>query len=172
MKIDIYQFISSARQPSGGRLSGLVWWPFAIALIVCSNAAYSQTTYTFNYTGNTQTINLQAGSYSIECWGADGGKGFYSTTTNNRYGGKGGYSKGVITLSSASLVNIYVGGKGQDRDGIIIMASGGWNGGANSASFVTRGGGGGGGGTDIRIGGNSFADRVIVAGGGGGGIGS
>ena len=45
------------------------------------------------YTGNKVSITLPAGRYCLECWGAQGG---YRSSTE--YGGKGGYSKGILTL--------------------------------------------------------------------------
>src|ERR1051325_4548747 len=100
MKRKIYKLSSSARQPSGGRLSGLVWWPFAFALTVFWGTANAQTTYTFNYTGGQQTLNLSAGIYSIAMWGADGGN------SNNSRAGIGGYSSGTLTLASPTTVYI------------------------------------------------------------------
>ena len=138
----------------------------AIALTVFATTANAQATYTFNYTGSTQTLNLQAGSYDIEIWGADGG-GTTGTNINAaivKLGGKGGYAKGTLTVSAPSTASIYVGGKGSTEG---LYALGGFNGGGNSGGGSTGVCGGGGGASDIRVGGNTFADRKIVAGGGG-----
>ena len=104
---------------------------------------------TFAYTGAYQTFTApRTGTYTLEVWGAQGG--------NDRLGaqgGRGGYSKGDITLSSGTVVWVYVGGQGTD-------------GGPNcSSSWESTGGGGG---TDIRPASGDFASRYIVAGGGGG----
>jgi hypothetical protein len=157
MKRKIYKLLSSTKQGF-----------FALALTVFSGIAYSQTTYTFNYTGSTQTIILQAGSYSIECWGGDGG-GTTGTNANAavlKLGGKGGYAKGTLTLSAATTASVYVGGKGNTEG---LNVPGGFNGGGNSGGGTGPSGvcGSGGGASDVRVGGNAFSDRKIVAGGGG-----
>lgn len=107
----------------------------------------------FNYTGSTQSKTLKPGTYTIECWGGQGGS--YSSYI----GGYGGYSKGTITLTEATTVYIFVGGAGSSSS-----TTAGFNGGGTGISS----GRGGGGATDVRIGQNSLYSRVIVAGGGGG----
>ncbi len=136
MKSKIYKLVSSAKRGF-----------FALALTVFSGTIYSQTTYTFNYTGSTQTISLPAGNYSIECWGADGGNANNGTTSTS--GGKGGYSSGIYTNTSTATFNVYVGGHG---------------GNASGASNV---GGGGGGMSDVVPASNTTL--IIIAAGGGGG---
>ena len=106
----------------------------------------------FSYTGAVQNTTLKAGTYKIECWGAQGG--YRSNTT---YGGKGGYSVGELTLSQNTNIYVYVGGAGNTGG-----TSGGFNGGGMRATYA-----GGGGGSDVRIGTDSLYARVIVAGGGG-----
>ena len=107
----------------------------------------------FNYTGSTQSKTLKPGTYTIECWGGQGGS--YSSYI----GGYGGYSKGTITLTEATTVYISVGGAGSSSS-----TTAGFNGGGTGISS----GRGGGGATDVRISQNSLYSRVIVAGGGGG----
>src|ERR1044072_4527832 len=68
---------------------------FALALAVSSGTSYSQTTYTFNYTGSVQTITLLPGNYEINCWGADGGAGGTASALTGT-GGIGGYSQGLL----------------------------------------------------------------------------
>lgn len=108
----------------------------------------------FNYTGSTQSKTLKPGTYTIECWGGQGGtySGYY-------IGGYGGYSKGTITLTKTTTVYVSVGGAGSSSS-----TAAGFNGGGTGISS----GRGGGGATDVRIGQNSLYSRVIVAGGGGG----
>lgn len=109
-------------------------------------------TYDFSYKGSVQTFTApDAGTYELEVWGAQGG----SYTGGN--GGKGGYSKGSVTLSKGETINLYVGGT-------TTNSNGGWNGGGTT-SGVAKGGGGA---TDVRKGGTSLSNRIIVAGGGGG----
>lgn len=107
----------------------------------------------FNYTGSVQSKTLKPGTYTIECWGGQGG------TYSSYIGGYGGYSKGTITLTKVTTVYISVGGAGSSSS-----TAAGFNGGGTGISS----GRGGGGATDVRIGQNSLYSRVIVAGGGGG----
>ncbi len=120
-------------------------------------------TMVFAYTGGKQEVTLQPGTYTFECWGAQGGS-YNSTYT----GGKGGYATGTITLTSSTKLYVYVGGQGS-------QTAGGYNGGGKggvSAYASSYNGLGGGGGTDIRISTDSLNHRCIVAGGGGGATGS
>lgn len=107
----------------------------------------------FNYTGSVQSKTLKPGTYTIECWGGQGG------TYSSYIGGYGGYSKGTITLAKTTTVYVSVGGAGSSSS-----TAAGFNGGGTGISS----GRGGGGATDVRIGQNSLYSRVIVAGGGGG----
>ena len=117
----------------------------------------------FDYTGKVQTVSLPAGKYKLEVWGAQGG-----AAPNNGYqGGKGGYSVGILTLSSLTTLNVYVGEQGGPCGNGGGCAPSIFNGGGPAL----RWGGGGGGATDIRVAGTSLYHRVIVAGGGGGGYG-
>lgn len=127
----------------------------------------------YSYTGNYQEVELPAGTYKLQCWGAQGGSnGTYSTYgITAKAGGKGGYSEGVLTLSQKTTVRVYVGGQGSS-------SSGGYNGGGSTTgtSQYNSGGtlgyskmGGGGGATDIRLSDGSLYSRMIVAGGGSGG---
>ena len=126
----------------------------------------------FKYTGKVQEfIAPKTGSYTLECWGAQGGS--YSTSY---LGGLGGYSKGTINLTKGTKLFIYVGGQPDTNTSTSASSSykveGGFNGGGSSKTYSYSGtttiGQGGGGATDIRIGTNSFYARVIVAGGGAG----
>lgn len=108
---------------------------------------------------------LETGVYSLEVWGAEGGK-----RDGTGVGGKGGYSYGEASLSKFDLLYVTVGGKG-DAVGRGYNGGGvaGWNGYFNPVLY-----GFGGGGTDIRYYANSeifnsesLNSRIIVAGGGG-----
>lgn len=107
----------------------------------------------FDYTGSVQSKTLKPGTYTLECWGGQGG------TYSSYIGGYGGYSKGTITLAKTTTVYVSVGGAGSSSS-----TTAGFNGGGTGISS----GRGGGGATDVRIGQNSLYSRVIVAGGGGG----
>ena len=122
----------------------------------------------FNYTGAVQSVTLPKGTYTLECWGAQGGYSSSNSGIDVGMGGKGGYSVGTITLDKKTPIYIYAGGVGSiSGNG---KADGGFpNGGSSWASDTSEGAGGGGGSSDIRIGTDSLYARVIVAGGGGGG---
>jgi hypothetical protein len=101
-------------------------------------------------------------SISVDAYGASG------TTAipdygGNAYLGKGGRVQTNLTVTPGEVLNIYVGGTTLNYSGS-QSNMGGWNGGGNEGGFGRAGGGA----TDIRIGGTSLSDRVIVSGGGGG----
>jgi hypothetical protein len=109
----------------------------------------------FSFTGSLQTFTVPADdNYIIEVWGAQG-KGSTAVVGKPVEGGRGGYCKGTIFLTAGTVLNIYVGGQN------------GYNGGG-AGGISTENGGSGGGATDVRLGGNTLSDRIIVAGGGGG----
>lgn len=110
--------------------------------------------WTFNYTGAVQNLAVGKGTYTIEMYGAQGGKSAHGVR-----GGYGGYSKGDLTVGSAQTLYIYVGQMG-------TSSTGGWNGGGNG-STTNSDSAGGGGASDVRLGGTALSNRVIVAGGGG-----
>ena len=145
-----------------------------------------------------------AGSYTMECWGAAGGTG-YSNYMDSRAegipaqanlsptanpGGKGGYTKGDISLSGNNVLYIRVGGQGTNArtttnkggSGVYGNPAGGYNGGGkgqewmNGGNRLTHNGAGGGGATHIALQNALLAScskanviMVAAAGGGGGG---
>lgn len=136
----------------------------------------------FDYTGSVQTATLTPGRYKLECWGAQGGN---SNQSNGTYGngGKGGYSTGILNVSTNTTIYITVGGQGQN--GVFnTRTAGDFNGGGDGYGTNNSGvGGGGGGASDISLMSpvfshssyfinnirdtNSLLSRIIVAGGGG-----
>lgn len=125
----------------------------------------------FSFTGSVQTWTVPAGvtNIMVDAYGASGGTN--SSLYIPPYDDREGYGARVQTslaVTPGQVLNIYVGGKGQD--GMTAAGgSGGYNGGGNgSFGYSPYSGGGGGGATDIRIGGTALTDRVIVAAGGGG----
>lgn len=100
-----------------------------------------------------------------------------TSSKNSYWGGTGGYSTGILSLSTPTSIYLYTGGCGKylndNEKGKIV--DGGFNGGGSSKirwyTSAYSSGGGGGGASDIRIGSDSLYARVIVAGGGGGGAG-
>lgn len=146
------------------------------------------TAYDFDYTGTVQEITLPRGRYKLQCWGAQGGTSYGSS---NGAGSKGGYSEGVLNLTSKTTLYIFVGGQGS-RGSSTSLVNGGWNGGGASVGYSSYNSSGtngysypacGGGATDISLetsdmayssGRNnrssaSLLARFIVAGGGAGG---
>ncbi|GMO38745.1 MAG: hypothetical protein Ta2F_15130 [Termitinemataceae bacterium] len=136
---------------------------------------------TVSYSTSAQTFSAPVnGSYTFELWGANGGSADLtsaSTAHNKGDGGKGGYTKGTLSLTTTDSLYIFTGGKGGDCSGT-TGASGGSNGGGKGGNYKSgenqSGGGGGGGGTDLRTSNTATAwdTRILVAGGGGGGIGA
>lgn len=92
-------------------------------------------------------------------------------------GGKGGYSYQIAILKQAhTTLYCYAGGQGQsshstDRGTNAGGFNGGGSGGRRWWQDIYTSGGGGGGASDIRIGTDSYNQRVVVAGGGGGAAG-
>lgn len=146
------------------------------------------TTKNFEYTGGVQSIELPKGKYKLQCWGAQGGTSYGSSSG---VGSKGGYSEGVLTLTETTTLYVFVGGKGS-RGSSTSLVNGGWNGGGASVGKSSYNSGGengysypacGGGATDIctvtssmsyssgrtNRSSASLLSRIIVAGGGAGG---
>ena len=144
--------------------------------------------FDFDYTGSVQQVTLPKGRYKLQCWGAQGGTSYGSSSG---VGSKGGYSEGVITLANTTTFYVFVGGQGS-RGSSSSLVNGGWNGGGASvghSSYSSEGTDGesypacGGGATDISTVTSSMSyssgrtnrssasllARCIVAGGGAGG---
>ena len=105
-------------------------------------------------------IDLEIGTYQIECWGASGGNDYFNAGYS-----KGAYVSGVISLREAKKMYLYIGGQGTNATESATFSDGGYNGGGGGG----QGASGGGGGTDVRLIKDNFASRIIVAGGGSGG---
>lgn len=144
--------------------------------------------FNFDYTGSVQQVTLPKGKYKLQCWGAQGGTSYGSSSGA---GSKGGYSEGVITLTETTTFYVFVGGQGS-RGYSTSLVNGGWNGGGASVGYSYYDSGGiygesypacGGGATDISTVTSSMSysngrtnrssasllARCIVAGGGAGG---
>lgn len=125
------------------------------------------------YSGTYKSITLPKGTYKLECWGAQGGIGSYST---NGQVGKGGYSYGTLVLSSSTTVYLYVGGQGGTGS---TSATGGYNGGGavTYSEATSNDCGGGGGASHIATSSgllsylSSSASSILLVAGGGGGVG-
>lgn len=113
------------------------------------------------YSGASVSVGLPAGTYRIQCWGASGNR--YNSTAGSY--GAGGYSTGLLALTSARTVYVRAGGQGSFSSSTgTARHDGGFNGGGHAYSRASSGGGA----SDVRIGSDSPYARVIVAGGGGG----
>lgn len=129
---------------------------------VTRNVTVIESTTLFTYNGTSQGYVVPIdGLYKIEVWGAQGG-----TVGDNAQGGKGGYTTGQISLSKGQTLDVYVGGQGSFSKNEIV--NGGFNGGGASGYGSDTSGASGGGASDVRLGGSSLENRIIVAGGGGG----
>ena len=95
-------------------------------------------------------------SASFDLFGAQGG------AANPGFGGPGlgGHATATFPLTAGDSIQVNVGGRGANSPS---TGTGGFNGGGNGTDK------GGGGASDIRIGGTTLNQRVLVAGGGGGG---
>ncbi|MDG1333594.1 MAG: glycine-rich protein [Crocinitomicaceae bacterium] len=129
----------------------IVTYALPTAIDTCQPANFQ----TFTYTGVQETFVVPAGvtSISVDAYGAQGGSN--SPATNINFGGR---VQADLPVTPGTTIYVYVGGQ---PTGL----TGGFNGGGNGES----GGIGGGGASDLRIGGTTYAERVIVAGGAGGG---
>ena len=114
----------------------------------------------FDYTGSIQSIELRAGEYTLEVWGAQGGPSSWNTSLFP--GGYGGYAKGTYIITQKTTIYIGIGGRGYNN-------SGGYNGGGSGGHSN------GGGATHIATANGTLASLasnkssvIIVAGGGGG----
>ena len=121
--------------------------------------------HNFSFTNSQQSIRLTKGTYIFECWGASGALENFPIVEHgcDVTKGKGGYTKGYITLKRDQTLYIYVGEKGSTAVKEVFNS--------NNNSTVN----GGGGATDIRtVDGDwflfdSLKSRIMVAGGGGNG---
>jgi len=111
--------------------------------------------HTFYYTGAEQSFKVPSGVTSITVV-ADGAAGAAYTSKKVARGGR---TQATVPVTPHATLYVFVGGEGS-------YGSGGFNGGGGVPS---SGGYGGGGASDVREGGDSLGDRVLVAGAGGGG---
>jgi Glycine rich protein len=114
---------------------------------------------TFQYTGREQSFKVPTGvtSITVDARGAAGAghqPGYIGRP------GRGGHVTATIPVQPGQTFAVFVGGKGSGR-------TGGFNGGGNGTGDDC-GGFGGGGASDLREGGDTLPDRILVAGGGGG----
>jgi hypothetical protein len=115
---------------------------------------------------DTFTVPTGVTDASFDVFGAEGGG-----VAGQSVGGLGGHASADLALTQGATVTVVVGGVGGSVaacDAQETPGAGGVNGGARGGIGFCEGAGGGGA-SDVRIGGSSLMDRVLVAGGGGGG---
>ena len=130
-------------------------------------------TWDFDYTKSEQTLTIPiTGTYKLETWGAQGGKGV------GVFGGYGGYSVGNIKVEKDDKLYINVGSTDlkQCDETNSGFCKGGYNGGGDSHYLASEKWGAGGGATHIATKSgllsslaNYKSEILIVSGGGGGG---
>lgn len=142
-------FITGARLGNG--TVTITWPPNADPTLATGSGGVLE----YSYTGGPRFWTVPAGITQVQV-SLTGGAGDPGTGT----GGKGGAEEGLVPVTPGQVVSIIVGGRG-------VAKTGGFNGGGGNNS---RGvGAAGGGASDIRVGGVTLADRILVAGGAGGG---
>lgn len=155
---------------SSGTCGAVVTYNLPTVLENCSTiVAGSQT---FNYTGATETFTVPAGvnSINIQAWGAQGGN--LSSSFCTQMGALGGMASGSLSVNPGDVIYVNVGQQGQLTNAINAGYSpNAFNGGGKGWTWNSHYGSAssGGGASDLRVGGNSLNNRVIVAGGAGGG---
>jgi hypothetical protein len=126
------------------------------------------TVTTFSYTGSSQSYTVPSGIQylMVEAYGAEGG-------TNACYsGGKGGYIKTILTVTSGTTLYVLVGGQSTSNYGGGYPNGGGYSyscsnfNGCNSGANVCPQPGGGS--SEIRTIASDTSTRLVVAGAGGG----
>lgn len=136
--------------------------------------------YDIPFDGYGHSMTLEAGTYKLQCWGAQGG--VYSSSTMNR----GGYSEGVLVLTESAEITINPGEQpasvksGSPGDFVYGGGVGGYLGfpngsGGDSHIVIEMYGQGGGGASSICFGKYNNRDlnyAVIVAGAGAGAAGT
>ena len=134
----------------------------------CSNpsSALSNGSTIFNYTGGVQDFTVGGGvtSIKIQVWGAQGDNDQAGFNNQGTGGGKGGYAEGILSVTPGQVLKVYVGENPNCAGYCSNGSAGGWNGGGMGNKYGAPGGGA----SDVRVGGTTLNDRVIVAGGGGG----
>ena len=107
----------------------------------------------------TYTVPARVTQVVIEAWGAQGGT-LACACPGDGTGGSGGHVSGTLAVTPGETLSVRIGGTGLSD---LFGSAGGFNGGGAGGN-----GAGGGGATDVRQGGDTLSDRVLVAGGGGG----
>jgi hypothetical protein len=129
----------------------------ALSVVSASAPAQADTRNVAFAVSGTFTVPVGITSVHVVATGGAGGR-----TLDNVAGGRGAQVTADIAVSPGQVLHVHVGGAGA------AAASGGAGGANGGGSASDRVGGGGGGASDVRLGGDALADRVVVAAGGGG----
>jgi len=127
-------------------------------------------TKTFSYSGAEQHFKVPRGVTQLKVV-ASGASGPTASSSGCGYeGGSGGLVKATIPVTPGEKLAVVVGGEGDSGSACGTSGKGGFNGGGNGGEGVSASNGtGGGGASDVREGGDTLLNRILVAGGGGGG---
>ncbi len=147
--------------PTGGTLLGTTTSDTSLPVTPAVTTTYYaegvpvQYSATFSYTGAVQTWTVPPGvtTIKVDAYGSAG----ETLPATKPYNSKGGRVQAIMNVTPGQVLNIYVGGKENFNGGGLRAVT--------SGTYI---GARGGDATDIRIGGTSLTDRVLVAGGGGG----
>lgn len=115
---------------------------------------------TYTYTVPTGITRVR-----IEASGAQGGSAYPFTSGS---GGLGGRAAGTVAVTPGQVLQVNVGGAGENGPLTSAGSAGGFNGGGASGTNASPSPGGGGGASDVRIGTYALSERIVVGGGGGG----
>jgi hypothetical protein len=148
---------------------------FLIYLFIRTQNTFGEVNYisrsSFSCSGGYKTITVPANAnyMYVDMTGASSGFG----GTGGGTPGYGARVQSTLPVTPGTTLNIFVGCVGTSCPSPSMTATGflpgGYNGGGSGYGVNgDPGGSGGGGASDIRIGGTSLSDRVVVAGGGGG----
>jgi len=167
------------------RVSWLAAWPGC--LLVGFALPSAAQTVTFSYTGSVQTytVPIGAGSVTIQASGGGGGGGGSDEGGAGAAGGNGATVSGTVLVAGGTVLNIYVGGGGNQGftsnfghtctnsagAGGSAGGAGGYAGGAGGQAGCSGWSGGGAGGGAATVVTTSTGTVLMVAGGGGGGQG-
>jgi hypothetical protein len=120
---------------------------------------------TFDYTGTEQKFVVPAAvtRLTVVARGGSGGGSEVGSPSDN-FPGLPGRVSAVIRPHAGDKLYVFVGGKGSQSGGFNGGGSGGANGYEDGTGYA------GGGASDVRMGGDTLKDRIIVAAGGGGAV--
>ena len=128
---------------------------------ITTDADFYQLARKYDCTQSVETFTaLEGGTYTLECWGAQGAD-FDNHITPKLYGGKGGYAKGMYTMNKEQSIFICVGGfqNGYNNKIPNVVNYGLAGGGATSITTTNRG---------VLSEFNNFRGEVLIVAGGGG----